>query len=426
MDSMTRLELLPGVRLTCLQTDKFKTDYISLNLLRPLREEEAPLGALLPNVLLRGAEQYPDMQAICARLDTLYGAGIDAISRKKGEVQVLGLYMDFIDDALSPDGSPVLAPSLDFLRQVLLHPALEDGLLREDYVESEKLNLINTIESQINDKRAWATKRLVEIMFEGETYRISRLGEAEQVRAIDAAALTAYWRHILAHSEIEIFVMSRADLPKAQQALEGLLQELPRAETEPFGTEVILPDRPVREESETLDVTQGKLVMGLRTPDTGASEHYPAVVMCNAIFGGCVTSKLFLNVREAMSLCYYVSSGLEKFKGVMVVSAGVDCDKYEIARDAILRELEACRNGEITPEEMDAARRSLISSLQAAADSPGRLEDHYLNQQLLGQEGAPADMIAQIEAVTVEDVAAAAKRLRLDTIYFVKGETADA
>ena len=145
--------------------------------------------------------------------------------------------------------------------------------------------------------------------------------------------------------------------------------------------------------------------------------------MCNAIYGGCVTSKLFMNVREEMSLCYYVSSGLEKFKGVMIVTAGVDCDQYEVARDAILRELEACRSGKITDEEIEAALRALVSSLRAAEDSPGRMDDHYLGQRLLGLDTAPADLIPRLQAVTREEIAAAAQRLWLDTIFFVKGET---
>jgi len=426
MNNITQKLLRPGVRLTCLQTDRFKTDYISLNLLRPLRAEEASFAALLPSVLLRGTEQYPDMQSICARLDMLYGMGIDGTSGKRGEVQILGLYMDFIDDALVPDGSAMLEPAVDFLTQVLLHPVLENGLLRTDYVEGEKTNLINAIESQINDKRSWATKRMVETMFAGEAYSVNRLGTSEQARSITAESLTAYWQRVLAHSEIEIFFVGRASAETAQRALELLVNALPQGETDAFGTELVLPERPLQECSEVMDVTQGKLVMGLRTPDIGASEDFPALVMCNAIFGGTVSSKLFLNVREAMSLCYYASSGLEKFKGVMIVSAGVDCDRYETARDAILRELEACRSGDITEAEMDAARRSLISSLRAAGDSPDRMVDHYLNQRLLGLEGAPTEMIAKLEAVTKDEVAAAARRLRLDTIYFVKGAPADA
>lgn len=423
MNELIRLPLLPGVRLTYLQTDKFKTDYISLNLLRPLRRDEAPLGALLPSVLLRGTEQYPDMEAICARLDSLYGTGIDAFARKKGEVQIIGFYMDFVDDALSPDGSEVLAPAVDFLGQALLHPVLEDGCLRADYVENEKINQINAIESQINDKRAWATKRLIETMFRDEAYSIGRLGEVGQVEAIDAPALTAYWKKILAHSNIEIFFMGRAPLAQVQRCLSEALQDLPRGEADAYGTQLVYRQNPVQEYSEVMDVIQGKLVMGLRTPDTGASEAYPALMMCNAIFGGSVTSKLFLNVRETRSLCYYANSGLEKFKGMMLVSAGIDCSQYETVRDAILAELEACRRGEISEFEMESARRYLISAFQAAEDAPSQLDDFYLGQKLLGVEGNPEDLIARIRAVTVEQVAAAAQRLALDTIYFVKGET---
>lgn len=423
MNNVTQLALLPGVRLTYLQTEKFKTDYVSVNFLRPLTEEEAPLGALLPSVLLRGTEQYPDMSAMCARLDTLYGAGIDGSSRKKGEVQIIGFYMDFIDDALSPDGSAVLAPAMDFLGQVLLHPLLEEGQLKSEYLEGEKFNLINTIEAQINDKRAWASKRLVETMFEGEAYRISRFGTVEQVRAIDAAGLTAYWKRMLARSEMEIFFMGRAPLDRVEQSLRHALNGLPRGPLDAFGTQLCYKTEPTKERCEVMDVTQGKLVMGLRTPDAASTAQYPALVMCNTIFGGSVTSKLFLNVREKRSLCYSVSSGLEKFKGIMVVSAGVDSDQYEVARDAILQELEACRRGEISDEEIDAALQALLSSLHAAEDSPGRMDDHFLGQRLLGIDSAPADLIPQLQAVTREEIAAAARRLWLDTIYFVKGET---
>ncbi len=425
MNNQTQLTLLPGVRLTYLQTEKFKTDYVSVNFLRPLTEQDAPMGALLPSVLLRGTERYPDMSAMCAQLDTLYGAGIDGSSRKKGEVQIIGFYMDFIDDALSPDGSEVLNPAMDFLGQVLLHPLLENGLLKTDYLEGEKMNLINTIEAQINDKRAWASKRLVETMFEGEAYRISRLGTVEQVRAIDAPALTSYWRRMLAQSEMEIFFMGRAPLAQVEQSLRHTLTGLPRENLDAFGTQLCCKTEPLKERSEVMDVTQGKLVMGLRTPDIANTPQFPALVMCNTILGGTVTSKLFLNVREKMSLCYSVSSGLEKFKGVMIISAGVDSGKYTVARDAILRELEACRSGEITDGEIDAALKALVSSLRAAEDSPGRLDDHFLGQRLLGIDTAPADLIPQLQAVTRDDIAAAARRLWLDTIYFVKGETDD-
>ncbi len=420
---MEQTELFPGVSLTYIQSRQFKTDYVSLNILRPLLEDEAPLGALLPSVLLRGTRTLPDMQAICACLDNLYGAGIEAISRKKGEVQLLGFYMDFIDNCYVPDGSDILSDALRFLGQLLLDPLLDsDGLLPDAFVQSEKENLIRAIEAQYNDKQAWANQKLVEHMFRGEAYRVSRLGTAEQVRAITAEALTDYWRCILAESEITLFYLGQTPFEQVRDVLCTALAGLPRAERlTSCGTELCLPDRPVEELSETADVTQGKLAMGFRTPDVGGTAQFPALVLCNAIFGGGITSKLFENVREKRHLCYYASSGLERFKGVMVVRAGIDTDQYETVRDAILQELADCAAGRITAEELDTAKQTLLSSLRSASDSPGRLDERHLTNLLEGSDESLEEYAAQLQAVTIEEIAAAAGRLRLDTIYFVKG-----
>ena len=177
-----RIEILPGVTLTAVQTEKFKTGCFSINFLRPLRREEAAANALIPSVLLRGSERCPDLRSIAARLDELYGASAGTLVRKKGEVQMTGFYADFIEDALA--GEPVFAPMLDFIGELLLRPRLEDGCFVRDYVESEKRNLANAIVSRVNDKRTYATSRLIRIMCAGEAYAVPRLGELEDVEAI--------------------------------------------------------------------------------------------------------------------------------------------------------------------------------------------------------------------------------------------------
>ena len=169
-------------------------------------------------------------------------------------------------------------------------------------------------------------------------------------------------------------------------------------------------------------MTQGKLAMGFRLGCTADDvERYPAALMMNAVFGSGVTSKLFLNVREKMSLCYYASSTIEKFKGVMVVSSGIEFDKFEVARDEILHQLELTQQGEITEEELEGARIALLSSLKTGMDSPGRLDDYALGQAILGQEGTMADLAKALETVTAEQVAEAARRVTLDTVYFIEG-----
>ena len=415
------IQVLPGVHLTAVQTEKFKTGCFSVNLLRPLCREEAALNALLPNVLLRGTKEYPTMQAISAFLDERYGASVGSLVRKRGEVQTVGFYADFLSDRLAPDGSPILQPMIEFVCQTLLKPVRTNWLLEEPYVSSEQLNLINAIEANLNEKRSYAARQLVKTMCAGEAYGVSRLGETEEVRAITPQSLTDHWQKVLAGSRAEIFYLGA----QAPETVAGLfaeqLQRLPREELSQPRTQVIRHAEAVKERFETLDVTQGKLCMGLRTGITSRDPEYPALVLLNAVFGAGTTSKLFLNVREAKSLCYYASSGIDAVKGIMTVSSGIEFEKYDEARAAILEQLDRCRQGEISDKELSDAKRHLDSGLRMQADSPGGLDNFYVGQAITGLNGTLEGLRERIGQVTKEQVIATAQSLSLDTVYFLKG-----
>jgi predicted Zn-dependent peptidase len=417
-----RFELMPGVFLTVLRTDKFKTNCLSLNLLRPLSQEEAALNALLPDVLLRGCALCPDMGAVSAWLDERYGAGIQTTVRKKGEVQTIGFFMDYISELYTQPRESLTADICKLLGSFLLEPVLENGVFRKDYVAGEKVNLINAIMAQINDKRTYASIRLRQEMFRDEKYGVSKYGSQEQVDAITPETLYAHYRNILETSQIELTFTGQTDIEALKADLKEALKTLPRGKLAQLETATGPMPEKVRQLSETMDVTQGKLVMGFRTGITAGDEDYPALLLMNSVYGGSLTSKLFMNVREKLSLCYYASSGLDRFKGVMVVSSGVDMDKFETAKAEILAQLEACRRGEITQEELEPARSYLISSLKAGEDSPFGLEDFYLGQTIGGYTYTPDTLADALQKVTVPELQAAANRVKLDTIYFLKGE----
>ena len=361
------------------------------------------------------------MGALSAWLDSRYGAGIQAAVRKKGEVQGIGFFLDCIDGRFVLSGEDLIRDVCSLLGSFLLEPVTDNGVFREDYVEGEKVNLINAILSQINDKRTYAAMRLRQEMFQGEAYGVSKNGEVSGVEAITPEALYGHYQRILSRSRIELVFAGRADRDHLIECLQEALSALPRGEIDPVGTlEGSMPER-VREYSETMDIKQGNLIMGFRTGVTSASKEYPALLMCNGIFGGGITSKLFRNVREAMSLCYYASSGLDRFKGVMVVSSGIDTAKYADAKSEILRQLELIRAGEITEEEITSVRSALVSSLRASEDSLGRMEDFYLSQEIGGFDYTPEALLDSLQAVTKEDIQNAARRLSLDTEFFLKG-----
>ena len=424
MTEVTRTELLPGVYLTAVHTMKFKSSYMGIQLLTPLRAEHAAANALIPMVLRRGTERCPDMESLSAALDELYGGAVEPIVRKKGETQCVGFVASFLDDAYVPDGTPILERAAALLGEMLLTPARENGGFVSAYVERERANLVDRIRAQVNDKRQYAVLRLVQLMCQGEPYGVDRLGSEAKAAAITGEELWARYQALLSGARVELYFSGSAPFARVEAAFRGALAGLKgrTADTVSVCRNTLGGGEECpRSFEDALDVTQGKLAMGLRTDIKVTDAEYPALMLFNAVFGGTTTSKLFLNVREKLSLCYYASSQVEKFKGLMLVSSGVEFDKREAAQSEILAQLEKCRRGEMEPWELEAARRSSVSGLRSLLDSQGRMEDFRLGLAVGGGDG-PEDLAAKLEQVTADQVAAAARRVRLDSIYFLKGK----
>ena len=415
------IELLPGVTLRCFQDSRFKQGCLSLQLVRPMRREEAYKNALLSAVLLRGTRQHPDLRSITQRLDDLYGAAVSTLVRRVGDYQTVGLYCGFMDDRFALPGDAVLEPLIDFVREILLDSPLEDGGFLPAFVEGEKKNLIATIESERNDKRAYSMGKLLKIMCREDTFGLPRLGEPEQVASIDPKDLYAHYRRILATSPIQLFYVGSAQPETVAQLLEPMFSQIPR-DVEPLAPQTPFHMCQAGDEVEILEVSQGKLCMGFTTPITNRMQEFPAMQVMNTLFGAGMTSKLFMNIREKLSLCYSIGSGYYGTKGIVTVCAGIDFDRETQTRQEILRQLDACKKGEITLEELNAAKEALLSSLRATHDSPSAIEGYYATAALSGMGMTPEQYMAAVEAVTMEQVVAAANTVQLHSTYFLKGE----
>jgi len=425
MSQIIRRELFPGVWLRAIHTNKFKSAYLSVTLLAPLEPETAAANALIPAVLRRGTAAHPDMESLSAALDELYGGAIEPAVRKKGETQCVGFVASFLDDAYALEGEPILASAANLLGEVLLRPLTREGVFDPEYTAGEKANLADRIRGQVNDKRFYATHRLIQLMCQGEAYGVDKLGDLAHVEAVTPESLWQRYQELLRDGAVEVYYCGSAHPDHVAEILGKALSGLPVNEDR------FVPDCEIRISAgpepnvveEAMDVTQGKLAMGFRTGgQTCWEEDYPAMVMCNAVFGGTTLSKLFMNVREKLSLCYYASSMLDKMKGLVLVSSGIEFDKYHTAREEILAQLEAVRRGEIEDWELEGARRTLVGGHLATLDEQGRQEDFWLGQAVAGLEEGVEEIAARFETVTREQVAAAAQRLELDTIYFLKGK----
>lgn len=412
-----RRRLMSGVYLTYIQERKFKTNVLSAQLIAPLEKKTAAANALLPAVLRRGTARYPDMQTLSAVLDGYYGARVSCTVRKKGENQCVGFVASFVDDHFIPGGEKLLEGVAELLGDLFCNPATRSGRFVPDYVQGERTNLIDQIRGQINDKRVYASARLMEEMCGGEPYGISRLGGEKEAEKLTPAKLHKRYAALLSTARLELFYCGSAPVQRVEQALLSAFRDLPRAELAPPAATMPHPAAAeVRRVTECMDVTQGKLSMGFSC----TSPDYPALLLFNMIYGGSATSKLFLNVREKESLCYYASSVLHRQKNLITLSSGIEVADYQRAYDEILTQLDKARRGEIEDWEEEGARSTIRHAFRAMGDSLGQMEDFYLGRAATGSEDTIEGLAADLESVTRERMLAAAEGIALDTVYFLK------
>ena len=423
-----REEIMPGVFLSALKTDKFKTAALSVTLLTQLDHEHAYLDALIPSVLRRGTVRHPDMASIMRRLEEMYGAAAVPVSLCVGEVKAVGFYSTFPEGRFLPGGADELADAAGLLGELLLAPNTRGGLLLSDYVNSERAKLAERIRAAKNDRISYAFQRLIEQMCSCEALSASVLSDPDEAESIHYTKLTRRYRDLLAASPVEVFYCGAEDYRVVRETVLGALGALPRGELDfDIGTDVRMNavEAEPRRFYETMDVGQGKLAMGWRLGDCMEEPDLAALRVFNAVYGGTATSKLFREIREARSLCYYASSGIDDVKGLLYVHSGIDKANYDAAVEGIMDELGKIGRGEISPDELAAAQRYCAQALRLVPDDPVELMMHYLKMNIIGADISPDELAAACEGVTAGEVAEIARGTECDAIYFLSGEDAD-
>lgn len=397
-----------------IKTSKFKSSTLGLFFVKKLGEGMSDY-AVVPRILLNGSENYPDLRAINFKLMSLWGASISPVALKKGDAGIYGFLLGCLSDRYASHG--VFEGCLELLNEITHNPKLSGGIFDHETTEREKKNLLSDISSRIDDKRTYAAYRLIQLMCKDEPFGKDELGSPDSAGAVTAGSAFSAYKNLVSDSGFEIISLGSSE---NEQLIE---QNLSFGKGENF---TVLPS-PVKEGTpsyfeDKMDVTQGKLAIGYKTGINAVSESFPALMMLNTIFGGFTNSKLFLNVREKLSLCYYASSTLDRQKGTIVVNSGIEEKNFDRAKREIDAQLTDVKNGKITKEEFDAARLTVISSLKSMSDSPSKIVDFNLSQKIMGAKGSVDDFIKGIETVTIEEIVAVASSVKEDTVYFLRSK----
>lgn len=418
MKNLKTLEIGKNVKLTLIPESKFKTNLISVYIQRKLDRNEVTKNALLPGILKSGCNKYKTLGQLTDREEELYGSYLHAGASKRGESQVLGFSILSVNEKYLDE--KILGQCIEFLNEIINNPLVIDGGFNEEYLNIEKEILKDSIMSIINDKGNYAMKRTNEIMFEGEPYSINGKGYIEDLDNIDRVSLYEHYKEVLKTSPIEIMIEGEFEESEVVELIKekfqfdrGNIIDIPKEE---YYKEV---DK-VKEVKETMDIAQGKLVMGYRcNVDYLDEEKYYSLILGSRILGGGADSKLFINVREKESLCYTIYSTIQKSKSTMMVCSGIEAQNYEKTVNLVKEQVQKLKDGDITESEISNAKIAFINSLNSLNDEIGRISDFYFSQSISKNKSDLDQIKNMINKSTKEDIVEAVKNIELDTIYFL-------
>ncbi len=413
------IEIKDGVTMHYIEDTKFKTTTLGVYIHTPLKKETASKNALLPMVLRRGSEKWQSFDEIEKRLDDLCGAALNTGVIKRGEDHILCFDISTISDKYYIGDDNILLSCAELLFDIILNPKISDGAFCDEYVNSEKKNLCDAIDSLINDKQSYALWRLYEIMCEDEAFGVHELGEKHQVEKISAKELYEYYKNLIKNSKIDIFVCGIADIDE----LSGwILDALKNVETTdapyPLTTKVSVVNG-IKNVCEEFDTNQAKLSLGFRIK---GKADYASMLVANSVWGSGAHSKLFNNVREKLSLAYYAFSRYDKYKDTILVGMGIETKNYKMAYDETLLQLKNVCDAKFSENELESAKAFIINALRSQRDSQYAMIDFYMGQLIRNVNEDIDDLCEKVRAVTPLQVSQTAQLFELDSVYFLKGK----
>ncbi len=412
-------EVLPGICLRAVQTNRFKTASLAVAFLSPFTKETASVNALLPYLLRRGCTKFPNLASVNFELDYLYGASAEPLVQKAGDVQYLGFYCSAIDDSYLSLEKPMLCSLLELVHDLLLDPVLENGAFRFDVLNGEKENLVNAILSEKNEKLSYAYQRATKHLFRNQGYGVSAFGDAKTARDITAESAMRAYRKLLETAPLTITYCGSAPFETVADTVKTVFADFSRDVVQTVACATPFFDDEKRDCCDVMDVAQTVLFVALKTPKDEVT-----MKVLSAILGGGTASKLFLNVRERASLCYYTGSVYQPRQNTLCMYAGVEDDTASLACEKMLCEFQNCVDGNVTEEELMQAKQVLVNQLKTTQDTAGALLSYWLERAVDHEVQTPSELAEAICAVTLDEVIAAARACEVKLIYRLCGKEA--
>lgn len=413
-------EIKKGIKFHEIETNKFKTNLFAIFLTVPLKRETVTKNALLAATLRRGTMEFPTQEQISKELEEMYGASFDCGIEKSGDYHTFKFYLETINDEYLPQKEELSQKCLELLLSIVFNPYIENEAFKEEYLQGEKENLKQIIEGKIDNKGTYALDKSIEAMYKGEQYGLYKYGYVEDLEEITAKDLYKYYLEVIEKCKIDIFASGENieklyEKVKENKNIQKLKERTPEKVEEKEKKEVKIPQII----NESMDVTQGKLIIGLDVFSKEKDVDYITMVY-NGILGVGANSKLFQNVREKASLAYTCGSNFVKRKHIILIRAGIEIKNYEKAVNIINKQLQDIQKGNFTQEDLENTKNLIYATINNIEEEQDTEISYYFGQELAEKNITTEEYKEKIKRVTKQDVIEVAKTIKTNTIYFLK------
>lgn len=416
-------EIKKGIKMHCIKTDKFKTNLIAVFLTTKLNRENVTKNALVSTVLRRGSKNMQTQEDISKQMEEMYGASFDCGLDKTGDNQVLKFYIEVLNDNFLPrTNEDLLESAVKNMLEIVFDPYTENGSFKEEYVEQEKNNIQKIIEGKIDNKARYALDRCIEEMYKNQPFGLYKFGYIEDLKDLNGKNLYEYYKKLIDECKIDIFVSGNIDdeIEKKISENENIQKLVSR---EANYVQPMIANKEIKDKenivTESMEVTQGKLVLGLDVDIDKEDLKYDTLIY-NSLLGGTATSKMFQNVREKAHLAYVASSSYLRNKNNIFINCGIDIPNYEKALELIREQIEDMKKGDFTEEEIQNAKKGIIATIKTIQDEQDTEVSYYFGQELSNQKVSVKEYIEKIEKVNKKNIIDIANKITINIIYFLK------
>jgi predicted Zn-dependent peptidase len=339
------------------------------------------------HMFFKGTERRPTAKDIALEVDG-FGGEFNAFTSKEYTAYYIRCAAEYRDHAFD-----------------VLVDMLRNSKFDSEELEREKGVIVEEMNMYYDTPRDYVSSVYDELLFGDNPLGWETLGTKETVTAATRETFLDYIGDWYKPSRMVVGVAGKvgADLlPR----LEDLLGDIEPAETgAPVPASVIRsPEPQVR--LRTKDSDQANICIGVPSYPLGHPDRY-ALQLLGTVLGSGMSSRLFLEVRERRGLAYFVYALNNSFTdaGTLVSQAGVDLKRADEAAGVIADEFKRLADEPVPPDELEKARALAKGRFVLQTESPNGLLLFGLRREVV--EGAavePAELLAGLDAVTVEDV----------------------